>query len=275
MNLANLSPLANHLWQSTICAAIAWLLTLALRKNRAAVRYWLWLAASVKFLMPFSFLVSTGSQLGWRATPAIRPHQFSLLMDDISRPFALSAPVPRLIEAPPVTNEFSAILFAVWFCGFTILVIAWFRSWRHIRAVQRTAIPLQLNLPIKVMCSPARLEPGVFGVRKPVLLLPEGITDRLTPLQLEAVLAHELCHLRRRDNLTGAVHMMVEAIYWFHPLVWWIRARLVEERERACDEAVLQLGTKPQVYAEGILSVCKFYLESPLACVSGITCAPQ
>jgi bla regulator protein BlaR1 len=271
MILVNLSPLVNHLWQSTICAAVAWLLTLALRKNRAAVRYWLWLAASVKFLIPFSLLVSAGSRFGWRATPAIRPHQFSLLMDEISRPFAISTPVPRLIDAPAATNEFSAILFGLWFCGFTILLIAWFRSWRHIRAVQRTAIPLHLNLPIQVMSSPARLEPGVFGIRKPVLLLPEGITDRLTPLQLEAVLAHELCHVRRHDNLTAVIHMAVEAIFWFHPLVWWIRVRLVEERERACDEEVLRVAKDPQIYAEGILNVCKFYLESPLVCASGVT----
>ena len=58
ITLADLSPLANHLWQSTLCVVAVWLLTLALKKNRAAVRYWLWLAASVKFLIPFSLLVS-------------------------------------------------------------------------------------------------------------------------------------------------------------------------------------------------------------------------
>ena len=65
--------------------------------------------------------------------------------------------------------------------------------------------------------------------------------------------------------------MLVEAIFWFHPLVWWIGARLIEERERACDEEVLQQGTQPEVYAEGILRVCKSYLESPLSCSSGVT----
>ena len=65
--------------------------------------------------------------------------------------------------------------------------------------------------------------------------------------------------------------MLVEAVFWFYPLVWWIRARLVEERERACDEAVLQSGSDAEVYAESILNVCKFYVESPLACVSGIS----
>jgi bla regulator protein BlaR1 len=114
------------------------------------------------------------------------------------------------------------------------------------------------------------VEPGVVGLFHPILLLPEGIVERLTPAELEAVLAHELCHIRRRDNLCASVHMVVEAVFWFHPLVWWIGARLVEERERACDEEVLSLGNRASVYADAILHVCKLYLESPLACVSGV-----
>lgn len=58
--------LLNHLWQSTLFAVVAGLLTLALRSNRAPVRYWLWFAASVKFLIPFSLLVMLGSQFEWR-----------------------------------------------------------------------------------------------------------------------------------------------------------------------------------------------------------------
>jgi uncharacterized protein (TIGR03435 family) len=80
-----------------------------------------------------------------------------------------------------------------------------------------------------------------------------------------------MCHVRRRDNLTAFIHMLVEAIFWFHPLVWWVGRRLEEERERACDEEVMLLCTEPHVYAESILKVCKFCSESPLACVSGIT----
>jgi uncharacterized protein (TIGR03435 family) len=78
-------------------------------------------------------------------------------------------------------------------------------------------------------------------------------------------------HVRRRDNLAAAIHMVVEASFWFYPLVWWLGARLVEERERACDEAVLELGTDRQVYAESILKICEFCVGSPLACVSGVT----
>jgi len=56
---------------------------------------------------------------------------------------------------------------------------------------------------------------------------------QLEDVHLEAVVAHELWHVRRRDNLAGALHMVVEAMFWFHPLVWWVGARLVDERERA------------------------------------------
>jgi bla regulator protein BlaR1 len=268
---AYLSPLANHLWQSTFCAALALLLTLTLRKNRAAVRYSVWLAASAKFLIPFSLLVGAGGQLGWPAAPAVTQPQFSFVMDAISQPFGAPPPAARLAGMRSASDVFPAILFGVWLCGFTLAMVCWIGLWRSIRATQRTATPLSLNLPIRVLSTSARLEPGVFGIRKPVLLLPEGITERLTQSQLEAVIAHELCHVRRRDNLTATIHMVVTAIFWFHPLMWWIRERLVEERERACDEEVLRGTDNPRVYAEGILNVCKLYLESPLVCVSGVT----
>src|ERR1700733_10045101 len=92
--LTDLAPVANHLWQSTFCVIAVWLLTSALKKNRAAVRYWLWLTASVKFLIPFSLLVAVGGRFGWRTAPATalaQPQWFSVV-EDIGRPFAASVP---------------------------------------------------------------------------------------------------------------------------------------------------------------------------------------
>jgi bla regulator protein BlaR1 len=269
--MIDLSSVANHVWQSTACTAIAGLLALALRNNRAAVRYGLWMAASVKFLVPFSLLVSAGDQLGWIASPSIPQPQFAVVVEQVVSPIASAAPAPSGATNPSASHWILSALFAVWLCGVIAGLALWFRWWRRIRILQRTARPLKLSLPVPVMSSSARIEPGVFGIHKPVLLLPDGITDRLTSSQLDAVLAHELCHVRRRDNLTAAIHMAVEVIFWFHPLVWWLTARLIEERERACDEEVLATSSDPHVYAEGILNVCRFYLESPLACASGIT----
>ena len=109
------------------------------------------------------------------------------------------------------------------------------------------------------------MEPGVFGLFRPVLLLPEGITDNLTPKQFEAILAHELRHVRCFDNLTAAVHMSVEASFWFYPLVWWIGANLMDERERDCDEAVLRQGSQPGDYAESFTYARRISNRSCLA----------
>ncbi len=262
-----MTPILNHLWQSSLFAIAAGLLTLLLRRNSARTRYWLWFAASVKFLIPFSLLVDAGSRVEWRTAPAIAQPAISIPLEQVFTAPALVLPqIPR-----HESNYWPLIVSAVWLCGFLMVLFSWWRQWRRIRIAVEAAKPFLLELPIKTMSSPTLLEPGVFGIFRPVLLLPEGIAERLKPEQLEAIVAHELCHVRSYDNLAAAVHMLSEAIFWFHPLLWWIGKRLVDERERACDEEVLRLGSQPQVYAESILKVCKLYLESPLDCVSGIT----
>jgi len=130
---------------------------------------------------------------------------------------------------------------------------------------------MNLCAEVPILSSPSLFEPGVFGIFRPVLLLPEGIVNRLSAEQLGTILAHEITHVRRHDNLMAAIHMVVETLFWFHPAVWWIRAHLLEERERACDEAVLQSGNEADLYAESILNVCKFYMERPMICVAGVT----
>ena len=119
-----------------------------------------------------------------------------------------------------------------------------------------------------VLISNEAVEPGVFGVLRPTLILPADILDSLSRAQLDAVIAHELSHIRRRDNLWSALHMAVEALFWFHPLVWWLGARMLEDRERACDEAVLDAGCDPEAYAHGLLQVCRRYLSRTSAFVS-------
>jgi uncharacterized protein (TIGR03435 family) len=180
-----------------------------------------------------------------------------------------------------------AFLMAAWLCGVAAVLIRWYVRWRRVAADLRESTPLRagrelealrrqeriagMRAPIDLVSSTSSLEPGIFGIARPVLLWPEGISQHLESAHVEAIIAHELRHVRRRDNLAAAIHMVVEALFWFHPLVWWLGTRLVEERERACDEEVVELGSERQVYAESILKVCEFCVGSPLACVSGVT----
>jgi uncharacterized protein (TIGR03435 family) len=275
-----IAAVSNHLWQSTLFVLAAWFVTLALRKNGAHVRHAVWVLASVKFLVPFALLMRLGSALpsvapaptamtSPDATPGI-----SVAVDRIAQPFSdadgfMAATAPA--GTPVATNRARRVLAGIWACGFSLIAFLRLRDWRRIRAAVRSGVPLDLPGPVPVRASPSLLEPGVVGVWRPVLLVPAGIERHLTPAQLQAVLEHERCHVRRRDNLASAMHMVVEAAFWFHPLVWWVGARLVDERERACDEHVLRVCGEPQTYAESILNVCKFYVASPVACVSGVS----
>jgi bla regulator protein blaR1 len=269
-----IGEITNHLWQSTIFAIAVALVAAAFKKNRAEVRYWLWLSASLKFLIPFSLLIGLGIRV-WDALPAgnaathIAAPSVSTAMVEITQPFPET--FAKISSVHHTTNWIPTAILTLWAFGFFCVTLIRCRRWFRIHAAVRASTPLNISAIIPVRSSATLLEPGVVGFLRPVLLLPEDIVTKLTSAQLEAVLAHEQCHIRRRDNLTSALHMLVEAIFWFHPIVWWIGAKLVEERERACDEEVLNLGNEPQAYAEGILNVCKSYLESPLRCVSGVT----
>jgi bla regulator protein BlaR1 len=267
-----LQPLANHLWQSTLFVAATGLLVLAFRNNRAEIRYCLWLAASVKFLVPCSILVTLGSYFGHYSAAAPTSQGFSFIIEQLNHPFTRTIPATTVAAGQPlVTTLMPSICGAIWAIGFLILVSSWWRRWQQIRSALRTASPVRLPLGIEGMSSTEVFEPGVFGIRRPVVLLPEGITNHLTTAQLEAILRHELCHIRRGDNLAAALHMVVEALFWFHPLVWWLGKRQLDERERACDEEVLRAGTQPEVYAEAILKICELYLKSPLPCGAGVS----
>jgi beta-lactamase regulating signal transducer with metallopeptidase domain len=292
----------DHLWQSTLFAAVVGLLTLAFRRNRARVRYALWFVASVKFLLPFSQIVWLGSVIGASvvaipgvsdslgpagSSRALTGAAWSFLQDLVQHPLlgeigqwlAATGGValwPSTLTMTDVTAAWLALaLVGIWGCGFVAIVASRFRLSRQVWDIALTSrrvelIDVKVPARLQVGLADGLLEPGVIGWLNPVLLLPADIERHLTRPEIEAIVAHELCHVRRFDNMTAAIHMLVEAIFWFHPLVWWLGARLVDERERACDEHVLRSVGAPGPYAQGILSICKRYVASPLASVSGV-----
>ena len=241
------------------------------RNAGAHVRYGIWLAASLKFLVPFSLLTALGNHIGWSAPERAVSTYFSAVQ-------AIAAPASASVSVAPSqivtytstpTNGFAIWLAIAWGVGVIALAARWLLRWSSTRAVVRAATPVQLDAPIAARVTPNRVEPGVFGIFRPTLLLPGNIFESLQPDQLHALVAHEAAHVKRRDNLTAALHSVTEILFWFHPLVWWIGARLVAERERACDEAVIRAGGDRHAYAHTILSVCRLYLGAPIVSASG------
>src|SRR6185437_6338538 len=178
------SALGNHLWQSTVFAAVAALLTLLLRKNHARTRHWLWLAGSLKFLLPFALFVAVGTHLQWKQSPAPQS-QVSIVMDQITQPFAPAAAQHAAVIVPPAgpglaMRMLPMLLLAVWFVGFAALLIFWCVRWRRITQAIRQSKSLgsgrelellrDLERSIGITCATrlvsggAALEPGVVGI---------------------------------------------------------------------------------------------------------------
>jgi TonB family protein len=287
--------IANHLWQSTVCLVLAALLVRMLGHRAAQWRYRVWLAASLKFLLPFAVLTALGARLplpGMAPTPTVT---VSVAMQAVGEPFGASpdasspslAVLARLAALLPPGRTVSFALFGVWSVGTIALIWVRARRRRHLRRLIASSLPvtfgrewtlmeqvrggLGVRSRVALRLSPAFLEPGVVGVFSPTILWPAALSERLTDEEMAAIFAHELIHVRRRDNLAAAVHDALKTIFWFHPLLWWLESRLLEDRERACDEAVVQLGSEPPTYARSILKVCNFCLQSPLPSVAGVT----
>jgi bla regulator protein BlaR1 len=278
--------LVTHLWQSTLCAGVAALLTVVFRHASARTRHTIWLAASVKFLVPFSLFVLAGRYIGALTTPemsvAVRwlDESWALWSLDVAAGRVSSE---RLLN---IGGTGLVALTLVWACG-TAALTAWrWKQWRRIsrltqgarrpeygreaESLKRVSRTSTRPRHIDLLVSESSVEPGVVGIFRPKLLWPTGLSDRLSDAELEAVLAHEACHVDRLDNLSALVQMVVETVFWFHPIVWWLGARLVSERELACDEEVLRMREDTRSYAEGILKVCAFCLRAPAAFVAGV-----
>ena len=282
--------LLTHLWQSTICAGVATVLVAGLRQAPGRVRHRIWLCASLKFLLPFGVLAAAGRAIGaWLPATATPSASITVRWLDRSRPFWNLDPLWTAGGSGPAIPQSQVIalgaLFA-WAAGALVTAVWRWRAWRAVARLASAASPLEqgreadalrraaarqprMRRTALVACG-ANVEPGVIGVLRPKVLWPAGLSDRLSDAELDAVVAHEACHVVRHDNAVALLQMIVETLFWFYPVVWWLGARLLSERERACDEEVLQMGADKRRYAEAILKVCGFSLGSPIAFVAGV-----
>src|SRR4030081_2683640 len=123
------APIANHVWQSTVCVAVAGLLTLTMTHHRAQLRYGLWLAASVKFLVPFGTLVTLGRYVGGPTSFRVEPC-VTLVLDAMSQPFSrpalrVAADTSPATVCPGAGPLLLFFLLAIWFCGCAMILVTW------------------------------------------------------------------------------------------------------------------------------------------------------
>jgi bla regulator protein blaR1 len=271
-----IAALVRHLVESTVFAAIVAVFPFVMRERGAASRHLMWLIAASKFALPAALFSFVGIELTrlFPAPPAL-----------FATPIGLLSFVP--LQAPAASTAKNAgalalLLFVVWLCGVAMMLAVWLRRMRVPRGpflapsesenktLDKIARRLRVRGHVVLRTTKARIEPGVTGIFRNIITVPEGLSRELETCEFEAVLLHELAHAKRRDNLSvGFVHLLT-SLFWFHPMLWWIERRLIAEQERACDEIVLRSGATPDEYASGILKVCRFHLAGTAAGACGI-----
>lgn len=268
-----IASLSRHLFESTLFCALLGTLACCFRRQGAAARYALWLIGVSKFAIPTAPLIVVGANIALLlpATSSISSLavQFSAVLA------VFSHILPSGIEA----SEMTAV-FVIWGMGAMVVFISWLLRLRgsygpltapseeEYEALEQAKKRLGVRMPICLRCSNQAKEPSALGLLRPTVTIPHGLYKQLTSAELQAVLAHEVAHARRYDNLAGVLVHCLRCLFWFHPLLWIAERRLIAERERACDELVIRCGIAPQTYLAGIVKVCRFHT---LDCVAGVS----
>ena len=171
-------------------------------------------------------------------------------------------------------------LVSLWAAGAALLLLRACGGWYVARRRTLAGVPMDYPLSrlmdrmemtgaVELMESAAARTPQVFGWLRPVIVVPAAMLARLSTAEFEAVLAHELAHIRRRDYLVNLVQTVVEAVLFYHPAVWWVSRRIREERELCCDDWAVRVCGDSIAYSKALMKVEEHKWAGALAISGG------
>jgi beta-lactamase regulating signal transducer with metallopeptidase domain len=269
--------LLQFVWQGAAVGAVTAAALFALRRSAADIRY---VVASISLAVMFTLPVVSGVQryqtLTRRASFPVSSESAPSL--DRSQPnrsdsvtvvqvrMRFGASLDRAAGAHGV--PLSSILLLGWLAGVLLLTLRLLTGWIWMqrirthgvepiepaweRVLTRLCRQLHITRRIALFESTGVDVPTVIGWLKPVVLLPASALSALSPAQLEAILAHELAHIRRHDYLVNLLQTLVETLLFYHPAVWWVSRRIRIERENCCDDLAVSLCGDPVAYANAL-----------------------
>ncbi|UCG59332.1 MAG: M56 family metallopeptidase, partial [Phycisphaerales bacterium] len=261
--------LLHLIWQAAVVSLILTILLRLLRKSSANVRYLIaCLALTLVVILPVATFWLIPAPPSY---PAVRAESTSVPPPtaDAAQVVAL-APLETSVQAPAIGWKQRAIvslepalpyIVTGWLLGVLALSLWHLGGWTHLQHLRRrltkqadasllqtlstVADRLRVTRPVQLAESALVQIPTVIGWLRPVILLPATALTGLTAQQLEALLAHELAHIRRGDYLVNMLQTVVEILGFYHPAVWWISSKIRFERENCCDDlAVTTCGNK-------------------------------
>jgi|GEM_PF-1762909 len=261
--------LVHFLWQGVVLAAVLFLLLRVLRTPNARYN-----ACAAALALMCAAPVATFFYL----SP-------SMAAGNAPRGVVLPTALPVAGAASAGWLEANAPWLAwLWLAGALLLMLRSVLSWWRARGVVTHDFqPLDGKLEAAAVSLAARVGATgvrfrvsarvasalVFGWLKPVVVLPAAALGRLTGAEIEALLAHELAHVVRRDFLVNLLQTAAECVLFYHPLVWWVSARMREERELCCDDFAVALCRDEVLYSKALLRLEELRMEPALAATGG------
>lgn len=269
--------LVHSIWQLILISAVLYLALKLAKRSTPALKY---AFAVLALLVSFSMVVLTFFYESTQLKPSASfgmEDSFSFMGSPVDSAKEISwqnwmSQTTYWIE----TNLFWLVNF--WFLGAMLFVFRLANSLSEIRSLRKQATPLhdfeihqlaqsiakklgiQKNFELQTYHNAQ--SPMTFGTFKPVILLPAALVFQLTPHQLEAILAHELAHVKRNDYLVNLLLSGLEVIFFFHPCYWWMSQTVKELRENAADDLAMKAGIQPKVLATSLAEVINFAIEN-------------
>lgn len=192
---------------------------------------------------------------------------------------APASPAPVSAAMPPVSRDYLPWLAYAWMAGVLLLSLRLLGQWTLLQRYRHTAVrpvdpawqrrlhqlSIRLRLPraVRLYESAVADVPAVVGWLRPVILIPVSALTQLTPGQVEALLAHELAHIRRHDYVVNLLQSAVETLFFYHPAVWWVGRCMRQEREHCCDDVAVELCGDPVTYARALADLEQLRLHMP------------
>jgi beta-lactamase regulating signal transducer with metallopeptidase domain len=255
--------LTHFLWQGALVGVLLAAALVLLDGKSASLRYAVSVGA-LALLLALPVATTFWLARAWEkaVAPVERPLSGVASPDD--RPASASAE-PDL--GPPCPEALLWFL-AFWTSGVAILSLYNAGGWIQVRRLRSRGIRpvpeswetivdglrrrLGIARAVRILETSALAVPAVIGCLRPVILVPASALTGLTPRQLEAILAHELAHVRRHDYLVNLLQTMVETLLFYHPVVWWVSRVIRREREHCCDDLAVALCGDRMVYARAL-----------------------
>lgn len=265
--------LVHSIWQLILAAALLWLILKIARKSTPALKYGIAVGSLiVSFIAVIGTFLYQLSQTG--GSPEIEGALGEILWVNQDQPSQELTWERIVLNATFWIESNLTILVNFWFFGALLFLFRLVNSLSEIRNLRKNAALIEdfevikmayrlaskmgISKEVDIRTSAFAQSPLTFGTIKPVILLPAALIFHLSPAQLEAIIAHELAHVKRNDYLSNLLLSGLEILFFFHPCYWWMSQTVKELRENAADDLALKAGIQPKVLATSLAEVLNF-----------------